>query len=260
MIAVAVIPARMGSSRFPGKPMAPILGMPMIGHCYLRTQMCPDLAATYVATCDQEIYEYIRSIDGNVVMTSQSHERASDRTAEAMLLVEAELGRRCDIVVMVQGDEPMVTPTMITEALYPFSRDTTVNVVNLMAPIETVAEFEDTNEIKVVVDSNSDAVYFSRAPIPSRARSGEGIAIPMLKQVCIIPFRRDYLLAFNRMKQTELEQVESIDMLRIIENGGKVRMVPTSGTSLSVDTDEDRKRVEGRMGGDPLRQAYQSNG
>ncbi len=254
MKAIAVIPARMGSSRFPGKPMALIHGIPMIGHCYYRTDMCSELVATYVATCDEEIYDYIKSIGGRAVMTSDTHERATDRTAEAMLKIEEELGTEVDIVVMVQGDEPMVTPEMITESLLPFSIDTSTNVVNLMAFMDSVDEFEDPNEVKVVVNKNSDAIYFSREAIPSRKKGV--LDVPMLKQVCIIPFRRDYILKFNEMPETELERIESVDMMRIIENGESVKMVMTQSESFSVDTEEDRNRVEGKMESDILMSQY----
>jgi 3-deoxy-manno-octulosonate cytidylyltransferase (CMP-KDO synthetase) len=251
---IAVIPARMGSSRFPGKPMVKIHGVPMIGHCYFRTRMCNDLFETYVATCDEEIYDYINSIGGNAIMTANTHERATDRAAEAMLKVEESLGTKVDIVVMVQGDEPMVTPKMISESLLPFLNNEPVNIVNLMAHIKTVEEFEDPNEVKVVVDNNSDAIYFSREPIPSRKKYFD--KVPMLKQVCIIPFRRDYLLKFNETPETELERIESVDMMRVIETGEKIKMIMTQSKSLSVDTEEDRKNVEQLMEGDELMHDY----
>ena len=253
MKAIAIIPARMNSSRFPGKPMKLIHDIPMIGHCYYRTSQSKDLLGTYVATCDQEIYDYIVSIGGQAVMTSNSHERATDRTAEAMLKIEHELGEKVDIIVMVQGDEPMVTPDMIDESLRPF-KNKEINVVNLMAYIDTVVEFEDPNEVKVVVDKNNDAIYFSREPIPSRRKGFDNV--PMLKQVCIIPFRREYLLKFNETEETELEKIESVDMMRIVENGEKVHMVLTEVSSLSVDTEEDRKNVESKMLGDKLMNEY----
>ena len=158
MKSIAIIPARMGSSRFPGKPMKKINGVPMIGHCYFRTSMCNELFDTYVATCDQEIFDYIESINGKVVMTSDTHERATDRTAEAMLKIEKIIGEKIDLVVMVQGDEPMVTPEMISESLQPLFDDSSVNVVNLMANMDSCEEFEDPNEVKVVVDNFSNAI------------------------------------------------------------------------------------------------------
>ena len=254
MKAIAIIPARMGSSRFPGKPLANIHGIPMIGHCYFRTKMCDDLLETYVATCDQEIFDYIISIGGKAIMTADTHERATDRTAEAMLKIEKEMGEMVDIVVMVQGDEPMVRPEMISESLSPFTSDSSVNVVNLMAHIDTVEEFEDPNEVKVVVDKNNDAIYFSREPIPSRKKGFE--TVTMLKQVCIIPFKRNYLLKFNETSETDLERFESVDMMRIIENAEKVRMVMTHVTSFSVDTEDDRKKVKDKMTGDKLMSKY----
>ena len=253
MLTIAIIPARMGSSRFPGKPLAKIHGIPMIGHVYLRTKMCSDLVETYVATCDKEIYDYIVSIGGKVVMTSSNHERCSDRTAEALLKIEKSMDEQIDVVCMVQGDEPMVTPYMISESLLPFS-DTDRNIVNLMSEIRTIKEFEDPNEVKVVVDNFSNAIYFSREPIPTRRAGVENI--PMLKQVCVIPFRRDYLLKFNDTPETNIERIESIDMMRIIENGEDVRMVMTEARSFSVDTQEDLLNVEKAMDNDPLMKYY----
>ena len=251
---VAIIPARMGSSRFPGKPLALIHGIPMVGHVYLRTRLCRLLSGTYVATCDQEIYDYIERTGGKAVMTADTHEGCSDRTAEAMLHVEGKTGRRIDIVVMVQGDEPMVTPEMVEQALSPMLHDPTIRVVNLMAPIKTGEEFEDPNEVKVVVDLYQRALYFSREPIPSRRK---GVTqVPMLKQVCIIPFRRDYLLKFNALPPTPLEQIESVDMMRILEHGEHVHMVPTQVGTLSVDTPRDLERVVKLMKDDPLISRY----
>jgi len=251
---IGIIPARMDSSRFPGKPMAKIHGVPMIGHCYFRAKMCSELDEVYVATCDQVIADYIESIGGSAIMTLDSHERATDRTAEAMLKVEKSLGEEVDIVVMVQGDEPMVTPKMVSESIAPLRSDSNVNVVNLAAHMKTIEEFNDPNEVKVVIGNDNNAIYFSREPIPSRKKfSGN---VPMLKQVCIIPFRRDYLLKFNNLEETSLERIESVDMLRIIENGESVRMIHTSEFSFSVDTEEDRKRVEELMVNDTLMTQY----
>ena len=254
MKVVAVIPARMASSRFPGKPMALIHGIPMIGHCYYRVSMCTALDDTYVATCDQVIYDYIESIGGKAIMTSDRHERASDRAAEAMLVLEKESGVSIDILVMVQGDEPMDTPEMIEQALSPIQYDNSVNVVNLMGPIATIEEFEDPNTVKVVVDPDGNAIYFSREPIPSRRKGVENV--PMLKQICIIPFRRNYLLEFNSTPEMPLERIESVDMMRVIENGHKVRMVLTEGQSIGVDTPAHLKKVEKYMEKDNLMRMY----
>lgn len=241
---LALIPARMGSSRFPGKPMARILGKPMIGHVYERVARSPVLAMTAVATCDKEIFDYIESIGGKAVMTADTYERASDRCAEALLSMEKEYNTRYDIVVMVQGDEPMTHPDMIAEAVQPMLDDPAIQVVNLLGQIKDAAEFEDRNCIKVVCDLNMNAMYFSREPIPTRCKVD---TVPMGKQVCIIPFRRDYLLEYTRLAPTPLEIAESVDMMRILEHGMKVRMTPTRYNSQAVDTPDDLKRVEQLM-------------
>src|SRR4030042_2419287 len=170
---IGIIPARMASSRFPGKPMAGIMGIPMIGHVYYRTKRCKSLDEVYVATCDKEIADDIESIDGKAVMTADTHERASDRTAEAMLKIEREINKRIDIVVMVQGDEPMLYPEMIDNSIKPMLEDESIQAVNLMSSLKSIEEQEDPNEVKVVVDLNGFALYFSREPIPSRKKGAK---------------------------------------------------------------------------------------
>jgi 3-deoxy-manno-octulosonate cytidylyltransferase (CMP-KDO synthetase) len=241
---VAVIPARMGSSRFPGKPMAPLLGKPMIGHVYERVARSSLLTLTVVATCDAEIFDYVGSIGGRAVMTGTHHERASDRCAEALKVLEAQDACRYDIVVMVQGDEPMIRADMIDEAVEPMLHDPTLQVVNLLGKIESAAEFEDRNCIKVVCDLQGNALYFSREPIPTRVKTAN---VPMGKQVCVIPFRRDFLFAYTALEPTPLEIVESVDMMRILEHGMKLRMVPTRHDTHAVDTPSDLEMVSRLM-------------
>ncbi|MCW9034191.1 MAG: 3-deoxy-manno-octulosonate cytidylyltransferase [Rhodospirillales bacterium] len=243
---LALIPARMGSSRFPGKPMAKIAGKPMIGHVYERISKNELLTDTAVATCDTEIAEYVESIGGRAVMTADTHERASDRCAEALGVIEAEDKVEYDIVVMVQGDEPMTHPDMITEAVQPMIDDPELLIVNLLGNIETQDEFNDRNCIKVVCDLNSNAIYFSREPIPTNCKTPD---IPMHKQVCIIPFRRDFLLEYNELEPTPLEVAESVDMMRVLEHGMKVHMVPTKHDTHAVDTPEDLEHVAKLMAG-----------
>ena len=238
---ISIIPARMGSSRFPGKPMADILGMPMIGHVYKRVKMSELLSEVYVATCDNEIYDYIKSIGGKAIMTSDCHERCSDRCAEAMIKIEKQENKKVDIMVMVQGDEPLTFPQMINEAVNPMINDNNIKITNLVADIKNVEEFEDPNEVKVVMDKQNNALYFSREPIPSRKKGV--LEVPMKKQVCVIPFARDFLLEYNEMEPTPLEIIESVDMMRILENGMKVKMVPTKYETKAVDTQEDLNRV-----------------
>ena len=254
MKTISIIPARMNSSRFPNKPMADILGTPMIGHVYKRVKLSPLLDEVYVATCDQEIYDYISSIGGKAVMTSDCHERCSDRCAEAMLKIEKDENIKVDIMVMVQGDEPLTYPEMIDEAVSPMLNDKDILITNLVADLESLEEFKDPNEVKVVMDLEGNAIYFSREPIPSRKKGV--LDVPMKKQVCVIPFRRDFLLEYNSMPPTPLEIIESVDMMRIIENGLKVKMIPTKFKTKAVDTPEDLKVVIEIMREDRLYETY----
>ncbi len=233
MKAIGIIPARLGATRFPNKPMALIHGMPMVGHCYHRTRLASGLTTAYVATCDEEIAGYVRGIGGAAVMTATSHTRATTRTAEAMELIEAANGEQVDVVVMVQGDEPLILPETIAETLDHFS-DPSVEIVNIMSRLRTYEQFVDKNNVKVVVNQNNDALYFSREPIPSPWHGVDDV--PMYMQTGIIAFRRDVLLRFNRMAETRLEQIESIDMNRVLETGGRIRMVPTESITIGVDT------------------------
>lgn len=252
MRVIGVIPVRMGSSRFPGKPLAMIGDVPMLGHVYFRSRLNRRLEALYIATCDEEIRRYALEIGAECIMTSASHERASDRTAEAVRLLERRSAARIDVVVMIQGDEPMIHPEMIDEAVAPLAEDPSVQVVNLMGRLDD-DESRDPNEIKVVCDRNGDALYFSRRPIPCR-RGAPGAG--MYKQVCVIPFRRAFLDTFTALEPTPLERAESIDMLRVLEHGYRVRMVHTAYATRSVDTLEDLVTVTSLMGADALLARY----
>ena len=238
---LSIIPARMNSSRFPGKPLKLINGKPMIQHVYENVRKSKKTDELYVATCDKEIFNFINSISGNVILTSKTHKRASDRTAEALIKIEKKYKKKYDIVAMVQGDEPMVTGKMIDLALKPFYNNKKINIVNLMTKIISQSEFEDLNEPKVVFDKDKFAIYFSRSKIPSPWLYKQK---NIYKQVCVIPFRRNYLIKFNKTKPTLLEKTESIDMNRIIENGEKIKMVEISQYVKSVDNKKDLKEVE----------------
>jgi len=254
MKTLAVIPSRMGSTRYPNKPMEKIHGMPMLGHVFHRTAMAKNADLTCVATCDKEIFDYITSIGGLAVMTADTHERATDRSAEALLKVEAETGQTFDQVAMIQGDEPMVDPADIEAAIEILSNDTSLSIVNLMGEITTEKSFRDPNDVKVVTDLKNNAMYFSREPIPSPWTGVNNIN--MKKQLGLIFFRRDYLLKFNVLEQTPMEIIESCDMLRVLENGDTIRMVPIAGESIGVDTPEELIYVEEIMENDPIMRAY----
>ena len=250
---VAVVPARMRSSRFPGKPLGLLLGRPMIEHVVRRAAMCDRLDAVYVATCDDEIRTVVQGFGGSVIMTSAAHERASDRVAEAAERVDA------DIVVMIQGDEPMIVPEMIAAAVAPMLNDPSIECVNLARRIDCIEEYLDPNTIKVVTDLHGNALYFSRAPIPC-VNLGRHTDCPVFKQVCVIPFRRGFLRDFARLHQTPLERAESVDMLRVLEHGGRVRIVVRDEETYAVDTPDDLRRVEAHMKADPLRGRYAEPG
>lgn len=237
---LGVIPARLGSTRFPGKPLALLNGRPMIEHVYRRTAACARLDEVVIATCDEAIAEAARVFGARAVMTSPSHERASDRVAEAVTADSAQ------IVVMIQGDEPMIRPGMIDAVLEPILRDSSVACTNLAAEIHSEEELLDPNTIKVVMNAKGQALYFSRQPIPWHGealfRSGSSF-----KQVCVIPFRRDALASFCALSQGPLERAESVDMLRFLEHGIPVHMVPTPIRTHAVDTPADLALVEALM-------------
>ena len=236
--------------------MSKIINIPMVGHVYFRSKMSKLLNDVYVATCNQEIVDYIHSIDGKAIMTSNKHKRASDRVAEALLKIENEKNKKIDIVVMIQGDEPMIFPEMINEAVKPLIDNEDVLVSNLMAPLKNKEEHNDPNAVKVVVDKNNFALYFSREPIPSdKKESNDNYKN---KQVCIIPFKRDFLIKFNELEPTPLEIIESIDMLRALEHGYKVKMIPTKYDTYSVDTKNDLEKVTKLIKNDKLFKKYKS--
>lgn len=249
MKTIAVIPARMGSSRFPGKPIASLLGRPMIEHIYKRVAMSKSLDATYIATCDDEIRLVAEGFGAKVIMTADTHERASDRVAEAIANIDAEL------IVMVQGDEPMTHPDMIDAAVAPFNDDPQLGCVNLVKRIDNENDYRDVNTIKVVMNQHNDAIFMSRQPIPTLDKTGFAQTVAY-KQVCIIPFRREALLQYTNLSPTPLEQLESVDMLRLLEHGLRLKMVHTTFNTQAVDTEADLVRVEKLMENDPLLPNY----
>ena len=253
---IGIIPSRMGSTRFPGKALEKISGMPMVGHVYHRCKMSSALKEVYIAVSGKEIEDYADSIGAKWVRDKKDVYRGcSNAIADATLEIERKLGEKVDIVVLIQGDEPMIMPEMIDMAVKPILEDSSIQVVNLMAPIESEEEHRDPNCPKVVVDRENFAMYFSREPIPSR-KKWKGDTIPMFKQVCVIPFARDYLIKFSEMAPTPLEEIESIDMNRVLEYGHKVKMVLEDFKTHAVDTPQDMERVRKMMKGDSLVKKY----
>jgi 3-deoxy-manno-octulosonate cytidylyltransferase (CMP-KDO synthetase) len=251
---VGIIPARMASSRFPGKPMADIHGMPMIGHCYLRSRMSKSLSDCWVATPDKEIFEYIESIGGKPLMTSHKHEMCNDRVAEAVTKIEKKSGKKIDIVINIQGDLPMVFPDMIDDTVEPLTDDKRIKCSTMMDEIELNEDFLDPNRVKVIVDLNQNAILLTREPVPSRHKfNGD---YPKYKHVAIRAYTAELFSGLARMEMSPIEKIEGIDDLRLIENGIEIKVVLTGRVTETVDTPQDLRKVIEMMQGDELMKKY----
>lgn len=232
---LGVIPARFASSRFPGKVLAQISSKSMLQHVYERASLARYLTATIIATDDERVYEAARSFGARVVMTRADHVSGTDRVAEAASAENAEL------VVNIQGDEPLIDPAAIDAAILPLAHDPEIVMGTLKKAIEDPREITDANVVKVVTDRNGDAIYFSRCPIPYRrdqARPGTHF-----KHIGLYVYRRDFLLGYSALPVGPLEQAERLEQLRALENGYRIRVVETECESLGVDTPEDLERV-----------------
>ena len=244
-----IIPARMAATRFPGKPLVDIAGLPMIEHVRRRVSLCASLNQVVVATCDEQIREVVESAGGTVVMTADTHERCTDRIAEAAQKIDT------DVIINVQGDEPLVLPEMIEAAARPLIDDPELVAVNLVSRIVDDDEFINPNAPKVVTNRFGDILYISREPIPSRKKVQTNEYLK-LKQLGIIAFRFDFLQTFSKLDPTPLEQIESVDMMRAVEHGYRIRAVEMNGMMIGVDVPEDIKRVEDVLVSDPLIKKY----
>tara|TARA_B100000242_G_scaffold289230_1_gene258718 strand:- start:1132 stop:1899 length:768 start_codon:yes stop_codon:yes gene_type:complete len=248
------IPARLGSSRFPGKPMCKILDYTMIEHCYIRSKLSKDIDDVFVAICDDQLKRFCIEKNIKYIMTDPNIQRPSLRVSAACETLDLNDE---DIVVVVQGDEPLVTPDMISLSLKPLINNKHIHVSNLCYEISE-KEMRDPNEIKVVMDNESNALYMSRSPIPSVEH--EEIRQKWFKQVCIMPFKWKFLYDFNtNLSKTSLELQESIEMLRAIQHGYKVRMVISQKKTKSVDCEQDRLDVENLMKDDNFYKLYKKN-
>ncbi len=251
---ICIIPARMASSRFPGKPLAKIHGIPMIGHCYKRTNMSELLTECYVATPDNEIFDYIESIGGKAVMTSHSHEMCNDRVAEAVNIIESEKKASFDIVVNVQGDLPMIFPEMVDELIKPIINDEDVRTTTMVDEVKTLDDFLDPNRVKVVLDLNSNVMLVTREPIPSRHKYKDDYI--KYKHVAIRAYDRSLFSLIEKLPMSPMEKIEGIDDLRLIENGIKIRVVFTEQITETVDTQDDLNKVIDMMKNDELMNRY----
>jgi len=252
MKAVCIVPARMASSRYPGKPVAPILGMPLIEHVWHRCRLARGLDHLAVATCDSEIVTVITEAGGTAVMTRDDHPGCVDRTVEAVETLHPDLADD-DLVLMVQGDEILLTPEM-ADAVVACYRQTRAPVVNLASAILAEADYQDPNVVKVCAAPDGRALFFSRAPIPSNSRL-EGMP-PVYQQTGVIGFSARFLRTFGTLDRTPLERIEHIDMLRTLEHGYEIRLVTVDRETLGVDTPADRDRAERELTSDPTTARY----
>jgi 3-deoxy-manno-octulosonate cytidylyltransferase (CMP-KDO synthetase) len=242
---IAVIPARYASTRFPGKPLALIKGRPMIQWVYERTKGSSLLGRVIVATDDERILRTVRDFGGDAMMTSPSHATGTDRIAEVARTLT------CDIVVNVQGDEPLMQAAMIDEAVRPLVDDPTIPMGTLAKRITDRREAVDPNVVKVVFDEKGFVLYFSRAPIPwdrdRWAGTGSPGDLPIdgmhYKHIGLYVYRRDFLLAFASMPQSRLETVEKLEQLRALERGHRIKVVVTEQESFGVDIPDDLGKI-----------------
>ncbi len=233
-VVIGVIPARYGSTRLPAKALAVIHGKPMIQHVYERCMKSRLLSEILVATDDKRIFDAVMSFGGNAVMTSKFHKSGTDRIGEAAGKI------KCDIVVNIQGDEPMIDPNNIDKAIEPLLTDKSINVSTICIKIKDKKDITNPNIVKVIKDRNNNALYFSRSVIPFNRDSGK---VEYFKHIGLYVYRSPYLAQLVKMKQTKLEAAEKLEQLRILENGGRIRVVEVKKDSHSVDTPEDLKKA-----------------
>jgi 3-deoxy-manno-octulosonate cytidylyltransferase (CMP-KDO synthetase) len=233
---VAVIPARYASTRFPGKALADIAGRPMIEHVYARALSARNVDAVIVATDDPRIADAVAKFGGVVRMTRSDHFTGTDRLAE----VAADLD--CDLVVNVQGDEPLIEPESIDAAIEPFRDDASLMMSTVCTRIHAGEAVADPNIVKVVTDLRGIALYFSRSPIPY-SRGAAGSDTGPFKHLGLYVYRRQFLHTIAELEPTALERCESLEQLRVLENGFAIRVVETRHDSIGVDTPEDLERV-----------------
>lgn len=243
MNVIAVIPARYGSTRLGGKPLLDIGGKPMVQWVYERAKKAKLVRDVMVATDDKRVMSAVERFGGKAVMTSSSHRSGTDRIAEAAGSLNA------DVIVNVQGDEPLIEPEMIDEAIKPLLAESALLISTLKTKIANEEELKDPNVVKVVTDREGFALYFSRYPIPYVRDSSElGVRSSELKatyykHIGLYVYRKDFLLKFAKMEPTPLEEAEKLEQLRVLENGYKIKVVQTKYNSIGVDTKEDLEKV-----------------
>lgn len=238
MKVVAVIPARYGATRFPGKALAVIAGKPMVQHVYERARAAQRVSRAVIATDDERILQAAAEFGGDAMMTRADHRSGTERVAEVAAHVEA------DVYVNVQGDEPLIAPAAIDALVAAMVEDESVNVATLCTPITEPADIMDPNVVKVVVDFQGDALYFSRAPVPWVRDEKQAVGLQHRKHLGLYAYRRAALLEFPTLPPGDLEKLEQLEQLRLLENGYKIRVLETEYNSIGVDVPADAEHVE----------------
>ena len=242
MRVLVVIPARYGSTRFPGKPLAQLRGKPMIQHVYEQVAKATRVDEVVVATDDDRIASAVRQFKGRVEMTSPDAASGTERVAAI-----ARTRRDAQVVINVQGDEPLIRPDMVDQLADYLVHHTEVPMASLMTPLQREDDGNDPNVVKVVVDREGFALYFSRAPIP-HARDARRTPTPRFyKHLGIYGYQRDFVLRFPGLQATRLEQVEQLEQLRAMEHGHRIKLLETVHDTIGVDTPEDLAKVEQLM-------------
>lgn len=244
MKVVVIIPSRYQSSRFTGKPLADVLGKPMIQHVYERVLRSKTASLAAVATDDRRILEAVEKFGGRAILTSPEHPSGTDRIAEA---VETLGLADMDIVVNVQGDQPTFEPAQIDEVVQPLLEDPSVDFSTLIYRIRRDEEVTDPNAVKVAFDKDHFALYFSRSTIPFVRERGK--KADYWKHHGIYAYRKSFLVAFTRLPQGMLEQLEALEQLRALEHGYRIKVVETAFDSIEVDTPGDLERVKALLAG-----------
>jgi len=241
---IAIIPSRYGSSRFPGKPLVDIAGKMMIQRVYEQVVRAVD--DVWVATDDERIESAVLSFGGKVVMTSVDHRSGTDRCAEAVMKISKETGKNFDVVINVQGDEPFIQPEQIIDIQKPFLADPSTEIATLIQHVYNLEVLLNPGETKVVLDIHGNAIYFSRLPIPMVAKSEQSEWIDKFNYFChvgIYAYRTDILQKLSRLPEGNLERAESLEQLRWLENGYKIKTEITDHISVGIDTPEELRKI-----------------
>lgn len=238
MTTIALIPARYAATRLPGKVLADIAGKPMVQHVYERACRARTVQRVLVATDDERVRRAVEFFGGEVIMTSPHHLSGTDRLAEAVQNLD------CEIVVNVQGDEPMIEPEAIDSAVQPLLEDPTLPMSTLKVEITDPHDIQDPSVVKVVTDRYGLALYFSRYPLPYPRDAAQG---HWYQHIGLYVYRRDFLLQYARWEATPLQLTEQLEQLKVLENGYRIKVIPTSHRTIGVDTPEDLERVRRLM-------------